>query len=102
MDHVAHSSSPHGPNPGRARDVTLGYPEGMTTAELIAAKAKALSAEGQREVLDFVEFLHARGSRSVPRKSLAGAWSDLGIDLSADDIDEARRGAWSDFPRKDL
>lgn len=74
----------------------------MTTAELIAAKAKALSDEGQREVLDFVEFLQTRSTRSVPRKSLGGAWSDLGIDLSADDIDEARRQAWADFPHEDV
>jgi hypothetical protein len=74
----------------------------MTTAELIADMAKTLSPEGQREVLDFVEFLHNRGRRAPPRKSLSGVWSDLGVDLSAEDIDDARHEAWSDFPRKDL
>jgi hypothetical protein len=74
----------------------------MTTAELIAANAKALSPEGQREVLDFVEFLRSRGERRAPHKSLAGAWADLGVDLSAEDIDEARREAWTKFPRQDI
>jgi hypothetical protein len=74
----------------------------MTTAELIAALAKALAPEEQREVLDFVEFLQSRTARRGPHKSLAGAWADLGVDLSAEDIDEARREAWSSSARLDV
>lgn len=74
----------------------------MTTAELIAAMAKALAPAEQREVLDFVEFLRGRAGRRAPHKSLAGAWADLGVDLSADDIDEARREPWSSSPRQDI
>jgi hypothetical protein len=74
----------------------------MTIAEIIAAKAKALSPEAQREVLDFVDFLHTRVAHSGPRKILAGIWADLGIDLSAEEIDEARREAWTEFPRRDI
>jgi hypothetical protein len=74
----------------------------MTTAELIAAMAKALAPEGQREVLDFVEFLQSRTARQAPHKSLAGVWADLGVDLSAEDIDEARREAWSSAARLDV
>jgi hypothetical protein len=32
----------------------------MTTMEILVAKAKALPPAGQREVLDFVEFLETR------------------------------------------
>ena len=80
----------------------LGYPRGMTTVEILVAKAKALPPEGQREVLDFVEFLETRLGRGTPHKSLSGALADLGVDLSAEDIDQARREAWADFPRRDL
>ena len=38
----------------------VGYHRGMTTMEILVAKAKALPPEGQREVLDFVEFLETR------------------------------------------
>jgi hypothetical protein len=69
---------------------------------MIASKAKALSPEGQREVLDFVEFLQTRVGHSGPHRSLCGAWSDLGVDVSAEDIDEARREAWAEFPRRDV
>jgi hypothetical protein len=69
---------------------------------MIAVKAKALPPEGQREVLDFVEFLQTRVGRSTSHKSLCGAWSDLAVDLSAEDIDDARCEAWDEFPRRDL
>jgi hypothetical protein len=37
-----------------------------------------------------------------PRKSGRGIWEDLNIDLGAEDIDEARREMWKDFPRNDF
>ena len=70
--------------------------------EILVAKAKALRHDGQREVLDFVEFLENRSGRATPHKSLSGAWADLGVDLSAGDIDQARRDAWAEFPRRDF
>jgi hypothetical protein len=42
-------------------------------------------------VLDFVELLETRLGRGIPHKSLSGAWADMGIDLSAEDIEQARR-----------
>jgi hypothetical protein len=35
-----------------------------------------------------------------PRQSLRGLWK--GLDISADDIAEARREMWADFPRADF
>ena len=37
-----------------------------------------------------------------PLKSLQGLWKDLGFDLSAEEIDQARREAWANFPREDI
>lgn len=37
-----------------------------------------------------------------PRRSLRGLWADLDIDISAEEIDEARREMWSGFPREDV
>ena len=70
--------------------------------EILVAKAKALPPDGQCEVLDFVEFLETRLGRGTPYKSLSGAWADLGVDLSAEDIDQVRREAWTEFPRRDF
>jgi len=35
-------------------------------------------------------------------RSLRGLWKDLGPSVSAQDIDDARREMWKDFPRKDI
>jgi hypothetical protein len=74
----------------------------MTTWELIAEKAKVLTPEKQSEVLDFLEFLRARENPKQPRQSAAGLLADLGIDVSDEDIEEARREMWSNFPHRDI
>lgn len=42
--------------------------------------------------------LAARGKK--PKRFLYGLWSD--VNVSADDIDEARREMWGNFPRDDI
>ncbi len=41
-------------------------------------------------------------TRPAPRRSLRGLWADLGPAPSAEEIDEARREAWANFPRDDI
>lgn len=36
------------------------------------------------------------------KRSSYGILADLNVDLSAEDIDEARREAWANFPREDI
>jgi hypothetical protein len=59
-----------------------------------------LPPEKQHEVLDFTEFLQARTPPNVPRKPLRGLWKDLGVAISDEDISEARREMWGNFPRE--
>ncbi len=40
--------------------------------------------------------------RPQPRKSLRGLCADLGPAPSAEEIDQARREAWANFPREDI
>jgi len=37
-----------------------------------------------------------------PLRSLRGLWKDLGFDISAEEIDKARREAWAGFPRENI
>ena len=37
-----------------------------------------------------------------PLESLRGLWKDLDFDISAEEIDQARREAWANFPREDI
>ena len=41
-----------------------------------------------------------QATHSTPRKSLRGLWRDL--DITEEDIAEARREMWGDFPREDI
>jgi len=71
----------------------------MSLEQTVIEKLRVLPIEQQREVLDFVEFLNARRASMLPRRSIKGLWADLNIDITAEDIDEARREMWRNFPR---
>lgn len=72
----------------------------MMTWELIAEKARALRPEQQSEVLDFIEHLRERRTVVLPLHNPAGLLGDLGVDISEEDLSEARREMWGDFPRE--
>ncbi len=40
--------------------------------------------------------------KSGSKKSIYGLWGNLGIDLSAEDIDQARQEMWGSFPRESI
>lgn len=73
----------------------------MTLKESIVETIETLPVERQREVLDFAESLRhkEKSNGKQPRKSLRGLWK--GVDISAEDIDAARREMWGNFPRED-
>ncbi|MBA2736512.1 MAG: DUF2281 domain-containing protein [Pyrinomonadaceae bacterium] len=74
----------------------------MTVIETIVERVENLSVERQREVLDFAEYLQYKeeSNGKKPRRSLEGMWN--GVDISAENIDEARREMWGNFPREDF
>lgn len=80
--------------------------------EQITAKAAALPPNKQRQALEIIESLmedevaidnEVTPDKSQPaRRSLLGIFADRGVDVTADDIDEARREMWKNFPREDI
>ena len=73
----------------------------MTIAETVAKSVESLPPDKQKEVLDFAEFLKAHGNPR-PKRSVnvvKGLWAGMGIDISAEDIQEARREMWGNFLR---
>jgi hypothetical protein len=72
----------------------------MTLEEAILETVKELDPARQQEVLDHARRLRveSKGPKK-PRKSLAGVWADLDINLSEEDIREVRREMWKNFPR---
>ena len=65
--------------------------------ELVLARLRNLSVERRKKVLDFAEFLESKSSPKHPRRSLRGLWADLDIQITEEDIDEARREMWGNF-----
>ncbi len=61
---------------------------------------RQLPPEKQQEVLDFAEFLRQKTALKQPHRSLKGLWADLDIHISEEDIAEARREMWGNFPRE--
>jgi Protein of unknown function (DUF2281) len=66
--------------------------------EAVVAKLRELPADKQQEVLDFASFLGTKQKR--PLKNLYGLWKDLGVSISEEDIAEARKEMWGNFPRE--
>lgn len=63
---------------------------------------QSLPLEKQQEVLDFAEFLRKKSGDLPKRQSLMGLCADPGVTVTAEDIDEARREMWGNFPREDI
>ncbi len=73
----------------------------MTIEQAVMEKLRALPPEQQEKVLAFVETLQPPPEKQ-PRRSLMGLWADLDIGITDEDIDEARREMWGNFPRDDI
>jgi hypothetical protein len=71
----------------------------MTIEQQLLEKLRDLPAEKQQEVLDFVDFLNEKNGTKKPCRSLRGLWKDLGIEITEEDIAQARREMWGNFPR---
>ena len=71
----------------------------MTLEEQLIEKLRDLPPEKKKEVLEFVDSLKDKISPKKPRRSLLGLWADLNFHITEEDIAEARREMWGDFPR---
>jgi hypothetical protein len=74
----------------------------LSIDESFLDKLRALPPDRQRDVVDFVDYLHKKTSSTESRISLAGLWADLDVDITEQDIAEARRECWSNFPRENV
>ncbi len=71
----------------------------MTIEEMVLEKLRGLPPEKQKEVLQFVESLKPDGGSKKPLRSLEGLLEDFNVDITEEDIAEARREMWGNFPR---
>lgn len=71
----------------------------MTIEQQVLEKLRELPPEKQKEVLDFVALLKEKNGAKKPLHSLRGLWRDKNIDITEEDIADARREMWGNFPR---
>jgi len=71
----------------------------MTIEEKVLEKLRELPPEKQKEVLDFVRSLQENNGSPRKLRSLEGLLEDLNVDFTEEDIAQARREMWGNFPR---
>jgi len=68
----------------------------------VAALAERLSPQDRaRLIAQVAKTLQRDIPAQASRRSLYGLWADA-VNISAADIDEARREMWGNFPREDI
>jgi hypothetical protein len=72
----------------------------MSIEEAILEKVRALPPEKKTEVLQFVSGLEV--AEHPPFRSPKGILADLNFTLTEEDLAEARREMWANFPRDDI
>jgi hypothetical protein len=71
----------------------------MTIEQAVLQQLQTLSVEKKQEVLDFVEFLRIKQTVKRQRRNPIGLFADLKVEITAQEIDEARQAMWGNFPR---
>jgi hypothetical protein len=71
----------------------------MSIEQKLLEKVRGLSLDKQQEVLEFAQSLSKTENPRKPLHSLEGLWKDLNIEITEEDIAEARREMWGNFPR---
>ena len=73
----------------------------LSIEHAILEAVRGLPAEKQQEILSHATRLRGAIGPKKPLKSIKGLWSDLGISLSAEEIEESQQEMWKSFPRED-
>jgi hypothetical protein len=72
----------------------------MTLEEAVLETLRELPVDKQQEVLDFAQYLKQKVVPKRPKRSLKGLCADLNIQITEEDIAEARQEMWGNFPRE--
>ena len=70
----------------------------MTLEQAVLEKLRKLPPEQQQEVLEFTESLQSQKNTKTSLKSVKGLWSELKLEITGDQITQAREEMWKNFP----
>ena len=74
----------------------------MSVEQAILEAVRSLPFDKQQEVLSHATRLRDEATDKTPFQSIKGILAGRGISIAAEDIDEARREMWKNFPREDV
>jgi hypothetical protein len=72
----------------------------MNIEQNVLNKLRQLPVAKQQELLDFAEFLAQKTVIQPKLQTVKGLCRDLDIDLTVEDLTEARKEMWGNFPRE--
>lgn len=72
----------------------------MMTSEVLLEQIKILPPDLKQEAIHFVESLQTKLANKQKRQISLGIGEDLGIEITSEDIYEARKEMWGNFPRE--
>lgn len=70
--------------------------------KVLLHQLRELPVDARQEVLSFIEFMRVKHGVNRPHQGIKGLWADEGLTITDDDISEARRECWGNFPRGDI
>jgi predicted signal transduction protein with EAL and GGDEF domain len=71
----------------------------MNIEQAVLEKLRQLPVDKQQQLLDFAEFLSQKTTSKMPLRSVRGLCADLKVDITEEDIAQARQEMWGNFPR---
>ncbi len=71
----------------------------MNIEQAVLEKLRQLPIDKQQELLNFAEFLYQKNTPKTFLRSVRGLCADLAVDITEQDITEARQEMWGNFPR---
>jgi hypothetical protein len=74
----------------------------MSVEQAILEAVRSLPFDKQQEILSHATRLRDEVAVQQPIRSIKGLLAGRGISISDEDIDEARREIWKNFPREDI
>lgn len=70
----------------------------MNIEQAVLEKLRQLPVDKQQELLNFADFLY-QNTPKTPLHSVRGLCADLAVDITEEDITQARQEMWGNFPR---
>jgi len=71
----------------------------MSLTDEVLKVLQDLPPDKQQKVLDYVRTLEVPPDEQAEVRPLEGLWADLGFTITEEDIAQARREMWGNFPR---